>query len=153
MVHDTLHKDLQLSKISQLSDQNGLLLDEKERFRTTKYLYGWTPLFPNHLRQRFQCCWEGWVWRVSWLASPSPRRPPEGVEGGTKNATAADFADALRRCDKSTARTTLRLLVAILIKAKNRKRPNFNGFSFIGSSGFEGNTPRKWRKKRSLSSS
>jgi hypothetical protein len=36
MVHDTLHKDLQLSKISQLSDQNGLLLDEKGAIQDNK---------------------------------------------------------------------------------------------------------------------
>ncbi len=34
--------------------------------------------------------------------------------------------------DKSAARTTLRSLVAILIKAKNRKCLTLSGFSFIG---------------------
>jgi hypothetical protein len=34
--------------------------------------------------------------------------------------------------DKSAARTTLRSLVAILIKAKDKKCPNDNGFSIIG---------------------
>jgi hypothetical protein len=33
--------------------------------------------------------------------------------------------------DKRAARSTLALLVAISIKAKNRKCPNYNGFSFI----------------------
>jgi hypothetical protein len=44
-------------------------------------------------------------------------------------------------CDESAARSTIRSLAVKVIKAKNRKRPNYNVFYLLGSSWFEGNTP------------
>ncbi len=153
MVHDTLHKDLQLSKNQPVdwpkwfahrwrrsdSGQRNVYKDERRCFLT---------ISDNVLNVVEKAGCEEWAGRPH----PHPgglQKELKGVRKMPRRRTTPMHSGG----DNSTARTTLRSLLAIMIKAKNRKRPNFNGFSFIGSSGFEGNTPRKSRKKRSLSSS
>jgi hypothetical protein len=72
-----------------------------------------------------------WSWRVSLLATPSPRRPPRRSRTGVQEIAWRRTSPSCSGSETSTARSVWRLAVGSARKIRNTNCPNSYRFFYL----------------------